>query len=254
MPESDPIRERYYTGVERSANATDCLFYAGALLSFMVLAIDRTLHPQLYDWGLLAFVLVVILYFVLGMVTRFYFTPRAEHKRRQDFLTKAFGVSLTHENTVGYYNNDFSRPRDRLAAQVMENSFITKSLALRSAHWERTKTTAYFSIWFAFVLYRRTEFGAILAASQAVFSEQIFSKVIRLEWLRSRCERIYEDLYRLFQSSAPAAKFLPMALDSLLLYETTKSNAGIVLSSKHFDKMNPELTRQWNAIRENLSL
>ena len=40
----------------------------------------------------------------------------------------------------------------------------------------------------------------VVAASQAVFSEQVVSKLIRLEWLRVRFETTYETMYNLFQS------------------------------------------------------
>jgi hypothetical protein len=254
MAESDPIRKRYYRSVEWADRATDWLFYVGAALSFASLVVSQRDHPRVYGTLLLVFAIAVLALFVTGMVARLYFTPRAEHKRRQDFLTEAFGVSLTHENAVGYYNNDFTDPPRKLAAQLLENSYFSKELVLRIAHEQRIKAGGYFLIWLILVLNRQTEFGVILAASQAVFSEQLLSKAIRVDWFRSKCEKVHDDVYRLFQSDVAADRFLPQALESLLLYETAKSNAAVVIPSKLFERMNPELSREWDAIRARLQL
>jgi hypothetical protein len=254
MAESDPIRERYYKSVEWADRGTDWLFYVGAVLSFASLVVSQRVHPHIYSTLLLVFAVAVVALFAIGVLVRLYFTPRAEHKRRQDFLTEAYGVSLTHENTVGYYNNDFTDPPRKLAAQLLENSYFSKELVLRVAHEQRVKAGGYFLIWLILVLNRQTEFGVVLAASQAVFSEQILSKAIRVDWFRSKCEKVHDDVYRLFQSNVPAALFLPQALDSLLLYETAKSNAAVIIPSKLFEQMNPRLSREWDAIRARLHL
>ena len=254
MPRSDPIRDRYYKSVERAYRATEALFYAGALLSFGSVLVNQETFPRLYENVLILFVLDVASFFVLGMLTRFYFTPRAEQKRRQDFLTHAFGVSLTYENTVDYYNNDFGDASKKLGAQVLENSFFSKELVRRAAYFERIRTVGYFIVWSVLLVSRRTDYGVVLAATQAVFSEQILSKLIRLEWFRAKCEKVHDDVYRLFQSSAAVDKFLPMALESLLLYETAKSNAGIVIPSGLFHRANRELSAQWQEIRSRLNL
>jgi hypothetical protein len=254
MAKSDPIRERYFKSVERADSATDSFFYLGAVLSFVTLFVDRQRSPEIYQWTLAAFVLIVASYFVIGLVARLYFTPRAEHKRREDFLSEAFGVSLTAENAEGYYNNEFKEPDKKLAAQTLENSFFTKALLLRVAQRERVKTLGYFALWLILAVNRTTDIGVILAATQAVFSEQVLSKLVRVEWLRARCEKVYDDVYRLFQSKVSAERFLPLALDSLLLYETAKSNAAVVISSKLFEKLNDELSNEWKGVRTKLDL
>ncbi|MDI3561766.1 hypothetical protein [Bradyrhizobium sp. Arg816] len=42
--------------------------------------------------------------------------------------------------------------------------------------------------------------ATIAVAAQIVFSEQIVSRWLGLEWLRRECERTYDDVYRQFQS------------------------------------------------------
>ncbi|WP_232232561.1 hypothetical protein [Cupriavidus sp. amp6] len=254
MPRIDPIRKNYYSAVERADTASDYLFYFGAVLSVATLFVDQNTHPRLYDVVLIAFALTTLALFVIGIASRLYLTPRAEDKRRQDFFGSAWGVSLTHEQTQGYYNNDQSAPARRMTAQVLENSHFTKSIALRMTRIERVRVGIYATLWVACVLTRRTDLGVVVAASQAVFSEQILAKWLRIEWLRSRCEKVYDDVFKLFQSGATGQTFNAMAMEAVTAYETGKANAAVTLSSKLFEKLNPTLSREWDAIKQSLKI
>lgn len=254
MSDVDPIRNSYYEPVERGEQCFGALFYFGALLSFATLLVDRDLRPELYEAVMVTFVVVVIALFAVGLVLRLYLTPRAETKRRQDFLGNAFGVSIIHQQTNGYYNNDCKDPIKRMAAQVLENSLFSKTIALRMARSERIKIAIYAVLWLVILQNRRTDIGWVVAASQAIFSEQILAKWLRLEWLRTRFERTFDDVYKLFQTRPVVPVFTAQALDAFALYETAKANAAIVLSSKHFDKVNASLSSEWSAIKARLNL
>jgi hypothetical protein len=254
MPRSDPIRKRYYDTVEVVDKVSDALFYVGAVLSFGALFVDRAMYPRAYDAILITFGVSALALFAIGLASRFYLTPRAEDKRHQDFLSSACGVDLIHQRTDGYYNNDFTDPIKRMAAQVLENSHFSKAIALRMAKCERTKIGVYVVLWLICLMYRRTDLGVVVAASQALFSEQVLAKWIRLEWLRMRFEKTYDDVYKLFQSRPPVGKFNAMALDALLMYETAKANAAVTLSSKTFEELNATLSDDWDAIKVALKI
>ncbi|WP_422260223.1 hypothetical protein, partial [Dokdonella sp.] len=160
----------------------------------MSLSIDKALNPLVYDAVVVLFVLAVVALFVVGLFLRLYLTPRADDRRRQDFFTSACNVNLTPETTVGYYNNELTKPIDRIAAQLFENSFFSKNIALSMVKFERAKVAVYAILWLVAVLNRSTDLGWIAAAAQAVFSEQILSKWFRLEWLRMRFERTFDDM------------------------------------------------------------
>jgi hypothetical protein len=122
------------------------------------------------------------------------------------------------------------------------------------AKTERTKILVYGTLWLICVLNRRTDLGIVVAASQAVFSEQVLSKWVRLEWLRMRFEKTFDDVYKLFQSRPPMPKFNAMTLDALSMYETAKSNAAITLSSKIFQELNARLSAEWDVIKAALKI
>jgi len=246
---SDPIRKRYFDPVEATARVSDYLFYASALLSLCIPFVDKQTHPVIYDSFLTLFALTVIALFAAGLGLRLYLLPRADDMRRRDFFTSASRVNLTPETTVGYYNNALIKPVERIAAQVFENSHFSKAIALQMVRMERIKIAGYALLWIIAIFNRSTDLGWIAAATQVVFSEQILSKWLRLEWLTMRFEKTFDDLYRLFESRPPAAKFNAMTLDSLVMYETAKANAAITLSSKVFNTRNPQLSAEWNSVR-----
>lgn len=254
MPRSDPIRKNYYDAVERADKVSDGLFYLGATLSFAPLFVDRGKNAELYDIILIAFGLSVFALFIMGLISRLYLIPRAEDKRRQDYFSNAYSVNLIHQKTEGYYNNDFTDPIKRMAAQVLENSHFSKAIALRMATRERKKIGVYVTLWLICLIYRRTDLGVVVAASQAVFSEQVLAKWFRLEWLRMRFEKTFDDVYRIFQSEPPVDEFNAMMLDTLLMYETAKANAAVTLSSKLFEKLNAALSAEWNTIKTALKI
>jgi hypothetical protein len=253
MSRSDPIRVNYFDALEKAERVADWLFYAGAVLSIMSLFVEKS-TPLLYDVVLTVFAVTVLGLFGVGLAVRLYFMPRAEDGRRKDFFSSACGVNLTHQQTDGYYNNEFTDPIKRMAAQVFENSHFSKAIARRMARTERIKFGVYATFWLACLIYRRMDIGIVVAASQAVFSEQVVSKLIRLEWLRMRFETTYDKMFNLFQSNPAKAEFSAITLDTLSMYETAKSNAAVTLSSKLFGEMNVGLSAEWEQIKAVLKM
>lgn len=137
---------------------------------------------------------------------------------------------------------------------MLENSHFSKAIALRMARLERAKIAVYALAWLLGLLSRQTDLGILVAASQAVFSEQVVSKWLRLEWLRIRFEKTDDDVYRLFQSRPAAPKFYAMTLESLGLYETAKAHGAVTLSSRLFRQLNDELSAEWERIKRALKV
>lgn len=252
----DPIRKRYYRPLEIAESSSDWLFLLVAALSILALAVERTTYPRLYDLVQGAFVVGVLALFFLGLGIRLYWTPRADDKRRQDLLSNSFAVALTHEQTSGYYNNDQTNPLRRLCESLLENSFFSKNVTLKMAHGERIRVAVYAVIWIVALLNRATDLALAAAMAQAIFSEQIISRWVRLEWLRMRFERVYEHLYRLVQTTTNFNKeeFRVRVMEAFGEYETGKGYGGITLSARIFERNNPSLSLEWAEIRKALNI
>jgi hypothetical protein len=246
----DPVGERYFRPLRAAETVSDFLFWMAAGLSFAVILINKENHPIWYIATNIAFVVSVVALFVIGIFSRLNLSPRAEDGRRRDLFTNSFDIALTHETTTGYYNNDETNSFRRLALSVMESSFFSMRISQAMLFRTRLLAAVYAIAWLCMVLLRETDFGLIAVAVQTLFSEILLSKWLRLEWLRQRSEQVYIQLSQLLKNARTFNKPLTHAqvVECVSYYETSKSNAGIVLSDNIFKKMNPSLSQEWKNI------
>ena len=251
---SDPIGDRYYKPLRRADAAGDWLFWIAAILSFAAVAMDKDAAPRIYGWINIIFIIAVAATFIIGIACRLYLTPRAEDNRRKDLIANSFDTSLTHESTTGYYNNAEKNPFRRIVVSVMESCFFTGRIAQLMLFRVRLLTAGYFLAFAICVLTRETDLGLIGAGAQAIFSEIVLSKWLRLEWLRHRSEQTYDAIGQLVRTGGSFNRehVRAQALELVARYETSKANAGVVLSNALFEKHNPPLTKEWDAIRSTL--
>jgi hypothetical protein len=163
---------------------------------------------------------------------------------------------LTNEETIGYYNNDQTNPLKRLAASIMESTFFTREIVRKMLVGQRAKTLGYLAVYVIVISIRTTNLELLTVAAQVLFSEDIISRLLRMEWLRLRSEQVYENFHRLFSSKQPFSRAAAQshAIDLFSFYETTKATAAILLSSPVFHKHNARLTQEWDQIRARLGI
>lgn len=248
--------EKYYHPIETCEKWAGVLFFVSATLSILILYSNRIEYQLLIDFISIFFILSVVAYSVLSNFNGFYLIPRAEGLRRKQLLSDAFGVPLTPEQTRLYYNNEVSPSAIRLGANVMENSFFAKKVCSEMAKIERLKIFLYILIWLFAIFYRSTNLNLLLTLTQVLFSGEIIFSWIKVEILRSRNELIYDKLYNLFlnKDSSEDHKLVAGILDSFASYESAKASASIKQSSKVFDRLNPQLTSEWEKIKNQLSI
>ena len=103
---------------------------------------------------------------------------------------------------------------------------------------------------------RGTDLELILLITQLIFAGTILTQYIKLEILRFRVGRVYDELYNHFLRGEVADQALNIAtiLDNVVSYESAKAAATIKLSSKIFHKLNNTLTSEWDDIRRRLKI
>jgi hypothetical protein len=256
MSEIDTVGSKFYKPLQTSEKIGDFLFWIISTLSIAVLFIDKVTHAFLLDTLKIALIVLTIAFFLQGQIHKLYFFPRAEDRRRQDLLSNSFGVTLIHEGTVGYYNNDQINSMKRLAASVMESAFFTSEISRAMLVGQRAKTLGYLAIYVIALLNRSTDLELLAVAAQALFGGEIIAKWLRMEWLRMRSEQTFDNLNRLFNSRPAFTRSAAQseALNLFSFYETAKSTAAILLSSKIFHKKNVKLTQEWEKIRSSVGL
>ncbi|MEA3536988.1 hypothetical protein [Rhizobium sp. CC-YZS058] len=256
MPQIDTVGTNYYAPLALMDRIGGGLFWAVSILSVVTLLIDKAAYPQASIGVQIAFLIAALLFFVHGLVQNLYLFPRAEDARRRQVLSNSFDVALTHEETVGYYNNDQKDPLRRLAANSMESVFFTRSIVRRMLRWQRITTLGYLVVWIAFMAHRQTDLEMIGVVAQAIFSGEILGRWLRMEWLHSRCDTVFNDFNILFNGSRKSQKPVDRAqiIELFAHYETTKATAAILASTKIFDDQNEALTAEWERIRARLGI
>ncbi|MDH6273767.1 hypothetical protein GUK36_29725 [Rhizobium leguminosarum] len=256
MPKVDTVGKNYYDPLAQMDAIGGWLFWAISLLSIAVLFVDKAAYPIVHMALQIVFLIFALLFFLHGQIQNIYLFPRAEDTRRQETLSNSFNVTLTHEETVGYFNNDQTSPLRRLAANAMESAFFTRAIVRKMLRTERITTVGYLVIWFALMAYRSTDLELLGVAAQALFSGEIIGRLIRLEWLRIRTEQLFDNFNRMFAGGQSISKPIIQAqvVEFFTFYETTKSTAGILLSSKIFHENNKAWTAEWEQIRARLGI
>lgn len=251
MAKIDTVGDNYYKPLRRADAVAGWIFWIISGLSLGILFVEKAAQPAFHSALQIIFLVLALLVFILGMVQRLYLSPRAEDKRRQQFLSDGFGVSLTSETTEGYYNNGQKNPFRRLAANAMESAFFTGELVRIMLATQRAKTVGYLVVYVVAFSLRSTNLELLTVVAQVLFSEDIISRWLRMEWLRVRSEKVYEDSSRLFLNRATFSGVAAQAqaVELFALYETTKARAGIEVSSKVFEANNSRLTKEWNERR-----
>lgn len=250
----DPIGERHFKPLETADLVSDLCFYIAAALSFAALLVDNTNWPALYALVQSLFFFAVLAGFVVGIATKLYWRPIAEDQRRADLISNATSVAVSVQRTEGYYNNEEVDPLRRLGLIIMENSHFTRAIALKMLYRERIFVGGYITLFLIALLYRKTDLALLAVAAQAIFSEQVLSRWLRLEWLRIRSEKVFEQTYSVFQRSPSTEVLFAKILELYGLYETGKANAGISLSSRIFYSNNARLSEEWEEIKATLKL
>lgn len=245
----DPIREKYFKPIERAESCSQIIFTLSAVLSIAAALVREEVAPLAFGLVQLSFMVSVIVLFVLDQLIRLYLSPRAADARALDFFSRAYGHALSHERTHEYYNSPTATPPQAIAAQTFENSLFTKEIANRM--WKGLAPIAilYVIAWFGAVIYRDTPLPLLATCAQVIFGEQIIARFLRLLWLQWRCEQVFSDLAGAFTVGVTNPTFGARVMVIYTKYEAAKALAGITLSSKIFEKVNPQLSATWDQLK-----
>lgn len=260
MAESEMKRfdglEQYYKPIETCEKWTNRLFWVLAVLSVIVLYSQWIPWDAVRDIPAILFSVGVVLQLLLSLYNRFLLIPKAETKRRKQLLSDSFNIPLTPERTQAYYNNPLAPSIQRLGANVLENSFFTKSICEKMAVEERIKVFVYFIFWLIAIYWRSTPLDMLIIVTQTIFSREIIAKLVCLEVLRNKNEDIYEELYNAFLNKInfQGSRGSTCILAAFANYEATKAGATLKLSTKVFNELNPRLTYEWAEICKHLGM
>lgn len=248
LPKKDSISKNFYKPLERTERIIFWLFICGGGLSITLLFMPVS---ELKVCLQILFLICSLALFFLNCLIRLYLFPRAEERRVLDYISSASGMKLINDTTKNYYNNNEVKIERRFAQQLLEDLFHTAFVVSEMVKSTRLVVGLYIVIWFSIALFFRSNEIVLLAAG-LLFSEEVVSKYLRLEWLRHRTNNLYDDTFRMFNAAANSNGFEIQILEKFTIYEKIKATAAVLLSSRIFNKHREYLAAEWKKISEQL--
>jgi hypothetical protein len=231
----------------------------GGMVFYLVMAISAILAahdtPQTDEFGHPCLIVATVLAIIATVVTTIYQTE-GNRALRATQLSDSLGAGAGETLRADYYNNILPKSLVRLAATTLENTLFTKAILSKMAVKMRFKVVAYFLLMLIFFTCRQTPTGWLVLLAQTLFSADLVLKLIRLERFRVRTVRVHEHLEQFFLQAGGAEKpnDIAVLIGAFTDYECAKDEAAVPLESKHFEKMNAELSKKWDEMQVRLKL
>ncbi|MDA3838122.1 MAG: hypothetical protein PF574_03965 [Candidatus Delongbacteria bacterium] len=246
--------EKYYKAPKKIGVSNFILFWILATTSLVLPFIVD--YPVIHKYTSRTFMFLIVIYFFSSMISKLYLVPKAESKRKKQFLSNSLGVNIIIESTKKYYNNTLKPSFIKLAANTMENAFFSNSVIAKMLIKRRVIIGLYLLLWLGLFIYKIENIHFLIWITQTLFTTELVLQWVSLEILLRRYKNVYKSLYNHFLNNVGAETNVAKAciIDLFSDYEAAKSSAGILLSSKIFNKMNDELTEEWVKIRSKLKM
>lgn len=239
-----------YSTIKKIGKIATFLLYLSAIISLSILIIDKgnfVTSKELYNKNLNSGLgILAILYFLLDIVQNYLF-QQAEHNRKNDFIDNSLETKLSEENSQDYYSNDIFAPSIyKLGVNGFENSFFTKNISCKMMPASIIKSVIILVLFLLVIFY--TDQTTLISLVQIALPFTIIQQTIRLIIFHFQIKRVFNN-YKYIFTSVAKAKRTPLIIDNVINYEKTLSWAGIPLDSKLFEKHNPKLTIDWEALK-----
>lgn len=239
-----------YKTIKKVGGFASFLLYASALISVIVLVIDKTdlvKSKELFNKNLNSILAILaILYFLLDLVQNYLF-QQAELNRKNDFVDNSFQTKLADENSQGYFSNDsFPAGIYKLGVNGFENSFFTKAVSCKMIIPSIIKSVIIFILFLLVVFF--TDQTILVAVVQIALPFTIIQQTTRLIFFHHQVKNIVDNYKHIFHNVNETNKSA-LIINNVINYEKTLSWGSVQLDSKLFNKHNPQLTLDWEALK-----
>lgn len=176
----------------------------------------------------------------------------AESERRKTLLAHAFSIIITSKKTNGYYNNEFSPSVKKLGVDSFESTLFTKKNLSLMILSEGIKTFIIFIIWIIIITKFKND-ELFYNLTQTFFSVEVLLKFIKIIYYYVNVSKIYDNFYQLFVTRKyNEKKDQALVLKYVMDYECLKTYCHTLLSSKIFEKINDDVSIEWDNIKKDI--
>ena len=242
----------FFAWAKRLSRISGWVFWSVTVLSIILLiapkeATEAKIQPILITATVAGICLSVLIQHLQG---------RGNQAQRATQFTDSLGVPVGEEAREGYYNTKLAPSIGRLAVTTFENTFFTTAILCRMLSRERIFGAGYLAIFLLLNATRSVTVQWVLLFTQTLFSGDVALHWIKTEMFCSKVARVRDRLHQFFLQEGDATKpaGLAIALTALTDFECAKDQAAMPLSEGIFRKLNPSLSKKWNALRAQLKI
>lgn len=239
--------EKSYDFVNKISSTLSIILILTTTISVAILILDK-LETQSKFTHLLNIVLVIlsVSYFIFEILQRHLF-HEAEFERKNDFIDNGLKLKLSEENSSGYFNNnDLKKDIYKLGINCFESSLFTKSITKRMLKKHLIQTGIIFLLIFT-LIFTVTD-NLLIQILLLALPYSILNDTLKIYRLHKNTDTVFKQFSNIF-STTKNGKLDYLILDNIINYEKSLSRAAILLDSKIFKKMNPDLSTKWNELK-----
>ncbi len=200
----------------------------------------------------------ISLFFGTELINELVIIPRADNKRRDDFIDNSFGSKFSINSSNGYYDNDeINKGLYKAAVNLFENCFFTYSLVKITIFHKSIVAIIMIVIIIVLAFYGFKEVSFILNILQAFFSVNILGLFLKNLALFKELTSIQDNWILLFQQTdikTNTLKYQANIYKYWLEYETLHSRINARISNKIFTKHNTILTENWKQLKQKYNI
>ena len=198
-------------------------------------------------------IICIICFFVLDIVVENILVPQADSKRHDDFIDNSFGSSFSSNPSIGYFDTEeLQQGLYKAASNLFENCFFTYSLVKAVTIRKTLLPTVVLLSIAVFAYYGFKEVPFALTLLQALFSATVLGNLIKHFILMVRLHSIHDAWITLFQNQdikSNTEKYRTLIYRYWLQYESLQSRIQAGIPDRIFNKLNPDLTKEWEEIK-----
>lgn len=180
------------------------------------------------------------------------------NKRKLDiFIDNSFGTKkIPCYNSDNYYNNEeIELGATRMLANVHENTFFTSKISnISMIVYSILTIISVIILSYLFLSYGLNEISALLL--NFLITGTVLEKTIKYKDLYNKTVNIFERCNDLCSDlrDNKELNFYPRVITLFVEYESVKYESKIVLSEKLFNKLNSNLSKEWEDIKSDYDI
>jgi hypothetical protein len=196
--------------------------------------------------------IVILAGFIIVSIKDFYLFPKAETKRRHDFIDNGLGVTFSLRNSEDYYtNNDLTPGMYKLGVNLFQNVYFTTLISKKMRPKHIWKASSFAGVFILIAIYGLKNSPIALPILQFLFSASILGDLIKLLLFVNRNEKILDQVKTFFSAGVKNESII---LKNYIEYETNLAWGMILLDDTIFNKYNTETEQEWQAIKNRYNI